>query len=35
MERAMLEGVLTDEAIEMLCQLAGEFRRSPRAWAID
>jgi hypothetical protein len=31
----MLEGVLIDEAIERLFQLAGELRRSPRARAID
>jgi hypothetical protein len=35
MDRAMLEGVLIDEAIEVLFQLACHFRRSSRAWAID
>ena len=31
----MLEGVLIDEAIEVLFQLACHFRRSSRARAID
>ena len=31
----MLEGVLIDEAIEVLFQLACHLRRSSRAWAID
>src|SRR5262245_46218287 len=31
----MLQGVLIDEAIEVLFQLARDFRRSPRARAID
>jgi len=31
----MLEGVLIDETIEVLFQLAGNFRRSPRARAIN
>jgi hypothetical protein len=35
MERAMLAGVLIDEAMEVLFQLACHCRRSSRAWAID
>ena len=31
----MLEGVLIDEAIAVLFQLACHCRRSSRAWAID
>jgi hypothetical protein len=31
----MLQGVLIDEAIEVLFPRARDFRRSPRAWAID
>ena len=31
----MLQGVLIDEAIEVLFQLTGDFRRSSRARAID
>ena len=31
----MLQGVLIDEAIEVLFQLAGDFRRATRARAID
>jgi hypothetical protein len=31
----MLQGVLIDQAIEMGFQLAGDFGRSPGAWAID
>ena len=31
----MLEGVLIDETIEVLCQRAGDLRRSPRARAIN
>jgi hypothetical protein len=31
----MLQGVLIDEAIEVLFQRARDFRRSPRARAID
>jgi hypothetical protein len=31
----MLQGVLINEAIEALFQLAGDFGRSTRAWAID
>ena len=31
----MLQGVLIDEAIEVLFQRARDFRRSPRAWAIN
>jgi len=31
----MLQGVLIDEAIEVLFQLAGEVRRASRARAID
>ena len=31
----MRQGVLIDEAIEVLCQRAGDLRRSPRARAID
>jgi hypothetical protein len=31
----MLQGVLIDEAIEVLFQLARDFRRSSRARAID
>jgi hypothetical protein len=30
----MLQGVVVDEAIELLFQCAGDFRRSPRAGAI-
>ena len=35
MEGAVLQGVLIDEAIEVLFELACHFRRSSRAWAID
>ena len=35
MEGAVLQGVLIDEAIEVLFQLAGDFRRATRARAID
>jgi len=35
MEGAVLQGVLIDEAIEVLFQLAGDFRRSPRARSIQ
>ena len=31
----MLQRVLIDEAMEVLCQLAGDFGRSPRARAIN
>jgi hypothetical protein len=31
----MLQGVLIDQAIAMGFQLAGDFGRSPGAWAID
>jgi hypothetical protein len=31
----MREGVFLDEAMQMLCQLARDFRRSSRAWTID
>jgi hypothetical protein len=31
----MLQGVLVDEAIEVLCQRAGDCGRSPGAGAID
>jgi hypothetical protein len=31
----MLEGVFIDEAMQMLFQLARDFRRSSRAWTID
>jgi hypothetical protein len=34
MEGAVLQGVLINEAIEMVFQLAGDFGRSTRAWAI-
>jgi hypothetical protein len=35
MEGAVLQGVLIDEAIEVLFQLTGDFRRSTGAWAVD
>jgi hypothetical protein len=35
MERAVLQGVLIDEAIEVLFQRARDFGRSPGAWAIQ
>jgi hypothetical protein len=31
----MLQGVLINEAVEVLFQRAGDCGRSPRAWAID
>ena len=31
----MLKRVLIDEALEVLFQRARDFRRSPRAWAVD
>ena len=31
----MLQGILIDEAIEVLFQRTRHFRWSPRAWAID
>jgi len=35
MEGAVLQGVLIDEAIEVLFQLARDFGRSTGAWAIN
>ena len=35
MERPVLQGVLIDEALEVLFQLAGDFGWSTRAGAID
>ena len=35
MEGAVLQGVLIDEAIEVLFQLTGDFGRSTRARAVD
>ena len=31
----MLQGVLIDQTIEVLCQCAGDFGRSPGARAVD
>ena len=31
----MLQGVLIDEALEVLFQLARDFGRSPGAWAVN
>ena len=31
----MLEGGFIDQTIEVLCELAGHFRRASRAWTID
>ena len=35
MEGAVLQGVLIDEAIEVLFQLARDFGRSTGAWAVN
>jgi hypothetical protein len=35
MDGAVLKRVLIDEALEVLFQLARDFRGSPRTWAVD
>jgi hypothetical protein len=35
MDGTVLQGVLINEAIEVLCQLARDFGRSPGAWAVN
>jgi hypothetical protein len=35
MDRTVLQGVLINEVIEVLFQLARDFGRSPGAWAVD
>jgi hypothetical protein len=33
-DRAVLEGILVNEPIEVLCECARHFGRAPRTWAI-